>query len=235
MNPATSQVFLRQTAKRVLYGARSARSRAMPLRVPGRRPSSARRSGSSSCGNGSSPRLDPEIASSEIVLSPGLSASTPRTRSTATSRRAAVALIGAGRVRARVTDRRSAKRTRTVTVRQGRPFARMRLAMRSARCCRTGRNTRSVAGWRPSADWAPTEWARRPVWIGRAPRHAAPHPERSRFIGRREHDPAPNRDRPAPQGRLEQLLDRRVHGAMFIFCSDTVKRRSRCDAHLKRT
>ena len=61
-------------------------------------------------------------------------------------------LIGAGKVRARVTDRRSAKRTRTVTVRQGRSLARSRLAMRSARCCRTGRKTRSVAGWRPSAD-----------------------------------------------------------------------------------
>ena len=57
-----------------------------------------------------------------------------------------VAEIGAGRVMARVTARMSAKRTRTVTVRQGRSFARKRRAMRSARCCRTGRNTFSVAG-----------------------------------------------------------------------------------------
>ena len=64
----------------------------------------------------------------------GVVASTPRTRSSATSARIAVAEIGAGSVSERVTERRSANRTRTVTVRPGRDFARSRLAIRSARC-----------------------------------------------------------------------------------------------------
>ena len=49
-----------------------------------------------------------------------------------------------------------------------------------------------------------TQLARRP------PRHAAAHAERLRLIRRREHDPAADRDRPAAQRRVQQLLDRGV-------------------------
>jgi hypothetical protein len=41
-------------------------------------------------------------------------------------------------------------------------------------------------------------------------RHARMDSERPGFVGRRQHHPAADRDRPAPQGRLEQLLDGRV-------------------------
>jgi hypothetical protein len=110
----------------------SARTRLAPLRAPvrapGRRPSSASANGSSSCGKGSSPRLEAEIANREMVRSSRFSASTPRTRSTAISVSVDVAQIGTGNVSARVTARMSAKRTRTVTVRHGRSSARKRRA-----------------------------------------------------------------------------------------------------------
>ena len=43
-------------------------------------------------------------------------------------------------------------------------------------------------------------------------RHAAMHAERFRLIGRRQHNPAADRDRLAQQRRVEQLLDRRIEG-----------------------
>ena len=53
----------------------------------------------------------------------------------------------------RVTARRSAKRTRTVTVRPASDLARRRVPILSATAS-AGRKTRSTAGLRPSADWA---------------------------------------------------------------------------------
>ncbi|ESW64867.1 hypothetical protein X771_24470 [Mesorhizobium sp. LSJC277A00] len=58
---------------------------------------------------------------------------------------------------------RSAKRTRTVTVRPGRDFALSRLATRSARCSSTGPKIRASAGRLPSADCAPAECDR--LWV----------------------------------------------------------------------
>ena len=55
------------------------------------------------------------------------------------SARIAVAEIGASSVTERVTERRSAKRTRTVTVRPGLDLARSRVAIRSARWRNVGR------------------------------------------------------------------------------------------------
>ena len=52
---------------------------------------------------------------------------------------------------------RSAKRTRTVTVRPGRDLARSRAAILSARWRSVGRNTRSSAGFLPIADCAPAD------------------------------------------------------------------------------
>ena len=63
------------------------------------------------------------------------------------SRRApVVAEIGAGSVTARVTERRSAKRTRTVMVRPARDLARSLAPMRSARWWSVGLKTRSIGG-----------------------------------------------------------------------------------------
>ncbi len=71
---------------------------------------------------------------------------------------------------------------------------------------------------------------------GFAARHAARDPARARFVGGCEHHAAADRDRPAAQDRLQQLLDRRIervqvrmenrriHGARFSFCSEAVKR-----------
>jgi hypothetical protein len=42
--------------------------------------------------------------------------------------------------------------------------------------------------------------------------HAAAHAEGPGLVGRREHHAAPDGDRPAPQARIEQLLDRGVEG-----------------------
>ena len=76
------------------------------------------------------------------------------------SARIAVAEIGASSVTARVTERRSAKRTRSVTVRPGRDFARRRLATRSARWRSMGRNAPPATGFLPNADCAPADCAR---------------------------------------------------------------------------
>jgi hypothetical protein len=43
-------------------------------------------------------------------------------------------------------------------------------------------------------------------------RHAASHTERPRLVGGREHDAAADRNRPAAQARVKQLLDRGVKG-----------------------
>ena len=43
-------------------------------------------------------------------------------------------------------------------------------------------------------------------------RHAAVHAEGLGLVGRREHDPAADRDRLAAQRRIEQLLDRGIEG-----------------------
>jgi hypothetical protein len=59
-----------------------------------------------------------------------------------------VAETGAGKVVERVIDRISAKRTRTLTVRPGRDFARSRVAILTARWGSVGRNTRSSAARR---------------------------------------------------------------------------------------
>src|SRR5262249_41555827 len=45
-----------------------------------------------------------------------------------------------------------------------------------------------------------------------ASRHAASDAEDPRFVGGRQHDSAPDRNRPAAQARVEQLFDRRVKG-----------------------
>jgi hypothetical protein len=72
-----------------------------------------------------------------------------------------------------VTERRSPKRTRTVTVRPGRYLARSRLATLSARRRSAGIRTRSSAGFLPSADCAPADRARRCVLICRGSRFQA--------------------------------------------------------------
>ena len=77
----------------------------------------------------------------------------------------AVAEIGAPSVTDRVTERKSLKRTRAVTVRPDLDFARSRAPILSARCRRVGRKTASLAGFLPSADCAPADPARRLVSI----------------------------------------------------------------------
>ena len=142
------------------------RDRATPC-VPGRRPSSG------------SPRRqlqlhDPHSLRDVRRRSPaarsssrhGDPARTPRTRSSATSASALVAEIGADSVSERVTERKSAKRTRTVIVRPARDLARSRGPKRSAMMERRFEHA-SIAGCRPSADCAPAERARRCVWICR--------------------------------------------------------------------
>ena len=96
-----------------------------------------------------------------------------RTSSWAISARIAVAEIGVSSVTERVTEWRSAKRTRTVTVLPGRHFARRRVATLSARWRSVGRKTRSSAGFLPSADWAPADRARRCVLMSRGSRFQA--------------------------------------------------------------
>jgi hypothetical protein len=113
------------------------------------------------------------MPTSEMVLSPGCCASTLRTNSSAISARVTVAEIGASSVTERVTERRSAKRTRTVTVRPGRDLARNLLATLSARRRSVGIKTVSSAGFLPSADCAPAECARRWVLISRGSRFHA--------------------------------------------------------------
>src|SRR5580704_14593531 len=49
--------------------------------------------------------------------------------------------------------------------------------------------------------------------LPRAPsRHAAAYAEGPRLVGGRENDAAADRNRPAAQARVEQLLDRRIKG-----------------------
>jgi hypothetical protein len=145
---------------RILSIAQSATQRALPLFVPGRRSSPSSAKGSSNCMVGCCSRFDTEIASREMVFSSACLANTPRTRSTAISASIAVAETGAGSVTERVIERRSAKRTRTVTVRPGRHLARSRVATLSARCQSVGRNMCSSAGFLPSADCAPADCPR---------------------------------------------------------------------------
>ena len=95
-----------------------------------------------------------------MVFLSGCCASTVRTSSSAISARIAVVEIGASSVRERQTERRSAKRTRTVTVRPGRDLARSRLQILSARWRSVGRKTHSSAGLLPRADCAPADPAR---------------------------------------------------------------------------
>jgi hypothetical protein len=102
-------------------------------------------------------RCDTEIAKSEMVFSFGRSARTARTSSSAALARITVAEIGASSVTDRVAEFRSAKRTRTITVRPGLDLARGRVPMRSARCSGAGRKTRSSPGLRRIADCAPAE------------------------------------------------------------------------------
>ncbi len=121
--------------------ARSATKRASA--ALGCRAGASRRRGRAAgraAGTPRSSRCDTEIASSEIVrlvrvvgerrahqLLGDLGERSRSPRSAASS------------VIERVTERRSAKRTRTVTVRPGRDFARSRVATRSARCSSVGR------------------------------------------------------------------------------------------------
>ncbi len=140
--------------------ARSASARISPRFDPGPRASSASPNGSSSCTTGASCKFDSAIASSEILLSFACLARTPRTKSSAISASIAGAEIGAASVTERLTERRSAKRTRTETVRPGRDLGLRRAPILSASCQSVGPNTLSCAGLLPRADCAPADCPR---------------------------------------------------------------------------
>jgi hypothetical protein len=147
--------------------ARSSSRRAEPAAVPARCSSASTSSGSSSCSGHSGTRFDIEIASSVISRSPGWSASAACASATAMSVRVRVVETAARWVADRVTLAKPGNRTRTVTVRPARSFARSRVATRSARCPSVAWSSASSATRRPSADCAPTDRARRRVWICR--------------------------------------------------------------------
>jgi hypothetical protein len=73
----------------------------------------------------------------------------------------------------RVTERKSANRTRTDTVRQSRDLARSRVPTLSASWRSVGRKTRATAGFLPIADCAPADRARLRVRICRGSRFHA--------------------------------------------------------------
>ena len=150
--------------------------------------------------SGCASRCDTEIASSEIVRS-----------SRVIGQHAAHQVLGdlgerggrrdrRGSVSARVTARRSAKRTRTVTVRPASDLARSRAPMRSARCCSVGRKT-SLRGRLAAERRLRAGRARPPAVSMPADRGSTPAPRafrRRRGPSRRSSDCA---------GRLRQLAD----------------------------
>jgi hypothetical protein len=130
---------------RIVSTARSAAQRISLLSLPPRQlPSTA--SGRASCSTASLVRCDTRIPSSDILGLCRYCARTARTSRSATPARAADVGIGVSNVTERVTARKSAKRTRTVTVRPNNDLARNRALILSARCRRAGRKTLSCAG-----------------------------------------------------------------------------------------
>ena len=156
--------------------ARSADQRAIPWRAPGRRFSSARPSGSSSCSVDCSRRCETETASGVMTCSRRWSASAARTRSSATSARIVVAEIGASSV----TRPRNRVHVREANAHGDRP-ADERLCAEPrgdpiGEVTKGGPETRSTAGCRPSADCAPADRARWCVRISRGSRFQASEP-----------------------------------------------------------
>ena len=122
-----------------------------------------------------------------------------------------MAAIGAASVSDRVTERRPANRTRTVTVRPARCLARSRPATRSARWPSTSRTSSRVGRCRPSADCAPTDPARPD---GRDPPRVVVDGERAELRARprdRAATPARRGRRPAssPMVRMPRSARRR--------------------------